>query len=35
MAQAYFQSCLGCFNESHYYAKSAKEHVEELTHKLA
>ena len=35
MAQAYFQSCLGCFNESHYYAKSAKEHVEELTKKLA
>ena len=35
MAQAYFQSCLGCFNESHYYAKSAKKHVEELTLKMA
>lgn len=35
MAQAYFQSCLGCFNESHYYAKSAKQHIEELTIKMA
>lgn len=34
MAQAYYQSCLGCFNESHYYSKSAKKHVEDLAKKL-
>ena len=35
MAQAYYNSCEGCFNKTHYYATQAKEKVKELGGQLA
>ncbi|WP_416326495.1 hypothetical protein [[Eubacterium] hominis] len=35
MAQAYYNSCEGCFNSNHFYAKQAKDHVLSLEKELS